>query len=174
MSMCEAGRQRGAAFAIRWLGTERRGEREAGESALAQSPEVKLLRALEEHRDCSCLDEVEPKRASMDIQGKEIAPQLSEEEGSRYYWELGRTLGQELLRRHEWGRDAHVGALNFRDSKRRAQSRLYSQHKLSNPSRFYREAARHPEGDIMDSMALALRRKVTLLDCKAMGAQRSC
>lgn len=172
--MCEAGRQRGAAFAIHWLGKERRGEGEPSESVLAQSPEVQMLRALEEHRDGGFHDGVKTPRASMYIQGKEAAQHPSEEEGSRYYWELGRNLGQELLRRHEWGRDAYVGAQNFRDSERRAQSRLYSQHKLSNPSRFYKEAARHPEGDIIDSMTLALGRKVVLLDCKEISVQHPC
>lgn len=88
--------------------------------------------------------------------------QLPEVQNKKYYWELGRNLPQEILHRRECGREAYKGAQNFRNNERRAKSRLFMQQNLCDPSRFYREAAEHPEGHIVDVMAAALMKKVVL------------
>eukprot|EP00803_Ostreobium_quekettii_P010012 evm.model.scf_740.2 EVM.evm.TU.scf_740.2 scf_740:37347-39341(-) len=170
----DAARQPGGSLSSRRLAAERGREREASARPGPRQhvSEIQLLRALEERGagisaiadfgGSQGFEEGKAERPSAAIQAEDAV----NGRGNRYHWESGMNLGKELLRRRECGREATAMALNFRDSDRRAQSRLYVQHKFSNPSRFFKEAARHPEGDIIDSMALGFRTKVALLGCE--------
>lgn len=88
--------------------------------------------------------------------------QLLDMYNKKYYWELGRNLPQEILHRRECGKEAYKGAQNFRSNERRAKARLFLQHHIADPSRFYKEASRHPDHDIIDAMAAAVLKNVVL------------